>query len=744
MGSSTSKEQRGYASLRKHASDRDRRLAQTLEDELFQPRDSMDFQTRQAFISSLPARVLSQYSLRFSIEAGEAAKLDNEEIIDLGDASIGVLAYLMSKIYHAREVNASPRIHVIVDHADIVYESPHRRRMLRLMSALLFLRYWGLTRLTVEARGPALRAREFIDEVLLNTRLCAHDMIASLFLSDALYEYARLGKLPETPDPGMWIINQPAPSPAGPGIFYLRIQPPETTLESANVGAMYYEEPRGIAAPRRVYLWQGESAAAGGMPDTIYYYPPLSINYLSGKIEDLDVAPPSTRPPELIGTGTYGNVYRLQSQPVALKKLGGAPWIANRGVVNELFAWQFLTRRDTEYRVVPILKTWVHKSTDLTNSVANAISVTMPLYHGTLADMFLTRAPPQPMHTLNKYVREMGQDVALHPMLEQLRIEIALQLASALAWMHAQGAVHFDFKPANILVKIGDDEPRGFAYEQFVAKCRVVLADFTFSNIFDDTVLEAHMKTLEPASAPKVLPPLKRITYSVGGVGTPGYISPEGHVRIPIPLSDTPKMDVFAYGVVLHFFLAPEHMKRQPLLPVMTDDYISLLGFGTRELYEHYVTQADAMVAELPKYTSNDTPRILRQQYLDVLTHVLIRLREWLLMLVEYASGDPRLDFTIQKQYKPNNLIAMLLNPDYRRRPPMEFVARQLAEMKASNETRWRKLRDLNIETKEAYQFLSHSRIHDKVSREEMAWWRLRVSTMKDTLQQKLEELKNK
>jgi serine/threonine protein kinase len=742
MGSSQTKEQHGYASLRATATSEDRWIAKDIEEQLLQPRDSMDFQTRQTFVDNLLGRIRHQYSARFSVEAAEAANLGDEEIIDLGDASIGVLLYLMYKVSLAAEIDAPSGIRIIVDLRGGVR---YRQRMLVLMGALLFLKYWGLTRLTFEARGAAPCAREFIDEVLLDSNV--NDSIANLILSDVLHEYARLVKIPDTPAAGKWIINPPAPSSTRLDVFYLRVQQPETIIESENVGAMYYETPRGIAAPRRVYLWQGESAAAGGMPDTIYYYPPLSINYLSGKIEDLDVAPPSTRPPELIGTGTYGNVYRLQSQPVALKKLGGAPWIANRGVVNELFAWQFLARRDgnsSRPHVVPILKTWVHKSTDLTNSVANAISVTMPLYHGTLADMFLPRAPPQPIHTLNKYVREMGQDVALHPLLEELRIELALQLASALAWVHAQGAVHFDFKPANILVRVGDDEPRGFAYEQFVAKCRVVLADFTFSNIFDDTVLEAHMKTLEPASAPKVLPPLKRITYSVGGVGTPGYISPEGHVRIPIPLSDTPKMDVFAYGVVLHFFLAPEHMKRQPLLPVMTDDYISLLGFGTRELYEHYVTQADAMVAELPKYTSNDTPRILRQQYLDVLTHVLIRLREWLLMLVEYASGDPRLDFTIQKQYKPNNLIAMLLNPDYRRRPPMAFVARQLAEMKASNETRWRKLRDLNVETKEAYQFLSHSRIHDKVTREEMAWWRLRVSTMKDTLQQKLEELKNK
>jgi hypothetical protein len=89
-------------------------------------------------------------------------------------------------------------------------------------------------------------------------------------------------------------------------------------------------------------------------------------------------------------------------------------------------------------------------------------------------------------------------------------------------------------------------------------------------------------------------------------------------------------------------------------------------------------------------------------------------------------------------------MIAMVLNPDYRRRPPMDFVARRLAEMKATNKMRWRKLRNLNVETTEPYQFLSHQRIHERVPRDVSAWWRLRVSVMKDTLVQRLEELKNK
>lgn len=91
---------------------------------------------------------------------------------------------------------------------------------------------------------------------------------------------------------------------------------------------------------------------------------------------------------------------------------------------------------------------------------------------------------------------------------------IALQLAHALAHVHAHGVVHSDVKPGNVLI---DDEDR------------VVLIDFGL----------AHR----------------------GGRrgGTPGYLAPEAHVGGWIG-ETTPASDVWAYGVTVYYILTKRHL----------------------------------------------------------------------------------------------------------------------------------------------------------------------------------------
>ncbi|MEO8010762.1 MAG: winged helix-turn-helix domain-containing protein [Dokdonella sp.] len=125
----------------------------------------------------------------------------------------------------------------------------------------------------------------------------------------------------------------------------------------------------------------------------------------------------------------------------------------------------------------------------------------------------------------------------------QQRIELAAQVADALAAAHGVGVLHKDLKPGNVLIEIGEDS---------VPRAR--LGDFGSGRVLDPRQLEAlgitrlgYTRTLLDATDPNS--------------GTPLYLAPEilaGH-------APTMRSDIYALGVVL-WQLAIGDLRR-PLAP---------------------------------------------------------------------------------------------------------------------------------------------------------------------------------
>jgi predicted Ser/Thr protein kinase len=97
-------------------------------------------------------------------------------------------------------------------------------------------------------------------------------------------------------------------------------------------------------------------------------------------------------------------------------------------------------------------------------------------------------------------------------------LDVALQVASALACAHSAGIVHRDVKPENVLV---DDAGR------------VKVADFGIARL------------LVPGSE-------SRLTSAGGVLGTPRYMAPEALAGS----APDPRMDVYSLGVLLHEMIA--------------------------------------------------------------------------------------------------------------------------------------------------------------------------------------------
>jgi len=126
-----------------------------------------------------------------------------------------------------------------------------------------------------------------------------------------------------------------------------------------------------------------------------------------------------------------------------------------------------------------------------------------------------------------------GQSLQHHigdqPMGIDNAINLAIQIADALAAAHAKGIIHRDIKPANIVVvEDGSDSPRAKMLDFGLAK---LSADPAFSPGDDDETM-SRMDMTHPGSV----------------VGTVSYMSPEQALGKPLDH----RTDIFSLGVVLY------------------------------------------------------------------------------------------------------------------------------------------------------------------------------------------------
>ncbi|MCX4241147.1 serine/threonine-protein kinase [Paraliomyxa miuraensis] len=136
-------------------------------------------------------------------------------------------------------------------------------------------------------------------------------------------------------------------------------------------------------------------------------------------------------------------------------------------------------------------------------------------------------------------------------------VPVFIQAGEGLAAAHAQGLVHRDFKPGNVLV--GNDG-------------RVRVVDFGLVREVDAD--ERRAPASGDGSAPAVLPTGsgESLTKTGAIVGTPAYMSPEQLAHLPVD----PRSDQFSFCVALYEALFGQH-------PFVVDEAWSMLPFNVLE-----------------------------------------------------------------------------------------------------------------------------------------------------------------
>jgi non-specific serine/threonine protein kinase len=118
------------------------------------------------------------------------------------------------------------------------------------------------------------------------------------------------------------------------------------------------------------------------------------------------------------------------------------------------------------------------------------------------------------------------------------RLDLAAQIADALAAIHVLGVLHNDLKPANVLIRLGEAE-----------KPSIILTDFGCARALDPARLDAFGIT-RPNPDP---------TLPQTSAGTHAYRAPESVLNAPL----TAQSDIFSLGVMLFQLVACD--LRRPL-----------------------------------------------------------------------------------------------------------------------------------------------------------------------------------
>lgn len=292
-----------------------------------------------------------------------------------------------------------------------------------------------------------------------------------------------------------------------------------------------------------------------------------------------DIGPESKRRAEelLFSSGEYRALYR---------KLAGArfPQIPNYTIIEQIGKGGFgvvykAVHHETER--VEAIKVLFAKTPLLTAYFENEVHLIARLRHPNIATLYDAQLSTPPLYYTMDFVQgQRLNDTIKSPELTlAARVEIIKRIASAIGYAHAQGVIHRDIKPPNILIDAAG-QPH--------------IVDFGIAK---------RLRLADPNS-----PPADE-SGAEGPVGTLGYIAPE---VVSGGRSDG-RVDVFALGALLFHCvtLEPARLARDPALRSQLlkarrvsapDDLSAIIARCVEKSPDNRYANCEELVADLDRY----------------------------------------------------------------------------------------------------------------------------------------------